>query len=100
MDRLKGKVALISGGSGGIGAATAQVFCFEGAKVLLIDCDPAALETKARAIRQISASFEVETCGADVAAEVDAQKAIASAINRFGAVDVVVNKRRFEFPGL
>jgi len=99
MDRLKGNVAVISGGGGGIGAATARVFCAEGAKVLLIDCDPAALETKARAIRQISTSFEVETCGADVAAEHDAQAAITSAINRFGAVDVVVNNAAIRIPG-
>jgi len=99
MDRLKGKVAVISGGGGGIGAATARVFCAEGAKVLLIDCDPAALETKALAIRQISASFQVETCSADVAAEVDAQAAITSTIDRFGTVDVLVNNAAIRIPG-
>ena len=57
MGRLIGKVAIISGAGGGIGAATARLFCTEQAKVLLVDADAAALEAKARALRDISATF-------------------------------------------
>jgi 2-hydroxycyclohexanecarboxyl-CoA dehydrogenase len=99
MERLIGKVAVISGGGGGIGAATARVFCAEGAKVLLIDHDSAALEDKAGALRRLSAAFQVETCVADIAAETEAGAAIAKAIERFGAVDVLVNNAAIRIPG-
>jgi len=42
--RLAGKAALITGGGAGIGAATASVFCAEGASVTLVDADAGALE--------------------------------------------------------
>jgi meso-butanediol dehydrogenase/(S,S)-butanediol dehydrogenase/diacetyl reductase len=99
MDRLIGKVALISGGGGGIGAATARLFCAEGAKVVLVDQDPAALEAKAGALRSVSASFELDTYVADIADEIQASAAIAKAIERFGAVDVLVNNAAIRIPG-
>jgi meso-butanediol dehydrogenase/(S,S)-butanediol dehydrogenase/diacetyl reductase len=99
MDRLIGKVALISGGGGGIGAATARLFCAEGANVVLVDQDPAALETKAGALRSLSASFELDIYVADIADEAQATAAIAKAIDRFGAVDVLVNNAAIRTPG-
>ncbi|MDB5883616.1 MAG: short-chain dehydrogenase, partial [Ramlibacter sp.] len=50
--RLAGKVALITGGGGGIGAATAALFCAEGASVMLVDMDGEALERTAKSIRE------------------------------------------------
>jgi 2-hydroxycyclohexanecarboxyl-CoA dehydrogenase len=100
MDRLKGKVAVISGGGGGIGAATARLFCAEGASVLLVDCDPAALDHKVSALRELSISATVESYRADVGSEQEAQAAIARAIDRFGAVDVLVNNAAIRIPGV
>jgi meso-butanediol dehydrogenase/(S,S)-butanediol dehydrogenase/diacetyl reductase len=100
MDRLIGKVAVISGGGGGIGAATARLFCAEGAKVLLVDQDSEALEAKTLALRRLSLAFEVEACVADVASDVEAGAAIAKAIERLGAVDVLVNNAAIRIPGV
>jgi 2-hydroxycyclohexanecarboxyl-CoA dehydrogenase len=91
MGRLAGKVAVISGAGGGIGAATAQVFCREGAKVLLVDSDPAALDAKSQALRITSPNFKFASCIADVARDDDAQGAIRAATDHFGAIDVLVN---------
>ena len=84
--RLKGKVALITGGGAGIGAATAEVFCREGARVLLFDRDPRALgKTK----KKLGAKAHV-VCG-DVADPSVARAAVAQAIKQFGRLDILVN---------
>ena len=51
MDRLKGKVAVITGGNSGVGAATAKLFAKEGAAVVITARREAALEKAAEEIR-------------------------------------------------
>ena len=51
MDRLKDRVALVTGGGAGIGAAIGRIFCSEGAAVVLVDQDGEALEAIVRAIK-------------------------------------------------
>ena len=82
--RLKGKVALITGGGAGIGAATAEVFCREGAKVLLCDCDSRALEKTAKKLK-------AQAISGDVADPSVAGAAVAQAIKHFGRLDILVN---------
>jgi len=99
MGRLMHKVAVISGGGGGIGAATARLFCAEQAKVLLIDSDAEALSQKLDAVRRASPHFECEGHVADVASEEDSKSAIDHTVERFGAVDVLINNAAIRRPG-
>ncbi len=84
--RLKGKVALITGGGAGIGAATAALFCKEGARVLLVDRDPAGLKKCSRMLKS-RATILV----GDVADPGLATVAVKQAINDFGRLDILVN---------
>src|SRR5262249_43115654 len=84
--RLKGKVALITGGGAGIGAATAEIFCREGARVLPLDIDPQSLQ---RAKRKLKARAEILV--GDVADPLAANAAVAKALKQFGRLDILVN---------
>lgn len=87
--RLEGKRAIITGGGAGIGAATARVFCKDGAAVVLVDQDGKALESTANALRE--AGHRVAALQGDVADAKVAQAAVALALREFGGVDVLVN---------
>jgi NAD(P)-dependent dehydrogenase (short-subunit alcohol dehydrogenase family) len=87
--RLAGKVALISGGARGMGAAEARLFAREGARVVLGD----VLEAEARAVvAEIAAKGgEALFVPLDVTREADWQRAVAAALERFGSLGVLVN---------
>ncbi len=91
MNRLQGKVALITGGGAGIGAATGRIFCTEGAAVVLVDRDASALEETARAIRGQVTGAKVVHYAADVASAEEALRAVAHGVAEFGRLDVLVN---------
>ena len=80
MKRLEGKVALITGGAQGIGAATARIFHEQGARVMIVD-------TKAPQTRDP----RFEAFVADVADEAGAFEAVERALKAFGRLDVLVN---------
>ncbi len=84
--RLDGKVAIITGGSGGIGAATAQRFVREGAHVLLVDRDEAALRDVAS---RLASPSRVAFRKADVSTPEDTDAYVSEAVSRFGGVDVL-----------
>jgi NAD(P)-dependent dehydrogenase (short-subunit alcohol dehydrogenase family) len=87
--RLAGKVALISGGARGMGAAEARMFAREGARVVVGDL----LDTEGRAVEADIAAKGGQAAFAhlDVTSESDWQKAVALAESRFGALHVLVN---------
>jgi cyclopentanol dehydrogenase len=91
MDRLKGKVALISGGARGQGAAEARLFVSEGAKVVIGDvlddqCRKAADEINAK----VSAK-SVVPLHLDVTRAADWRAAVESCQREFGGLDILVN---------
>ena len=83
---MRGKVALITGGARGIGAATADRLIERGARVVLVDADADALNELVERLGAGRASALV----ADVTELADMEAAVAHAVSRFGAVDVVV----------
>jgi NAD(P)-dependent dehydrogenase (short-subunit alcohol dehydrogenase family) len=85
MDRLRGKVALISGGGGSIGAATARCFAAEGAKVVVIDLDEDGLVAVTDEIGPELCAY-VET---DVTDSEQVRDAVRITVERFGGLDVV-----------
>jgi len=91
---LSGKRALITGGSKGIGRATAEVLAAEGMDVLLIARDPAALATAAAGIRA-RWQVQVDVLAADLSDEAEVQRVVAAA----GVVDVLVNNAGAIPPG-
>ena len=94
--RLAGKVALITGGGAGIGAATARIFVAEGAAVLLVDADRAALQRTAAAL--CDHATRVRCFEADVADAARADGAVRAAIDAFGRLDILVNNAAMRVP--
>lgn len=84
MVRLDGKVAVITGGAGGIGRAAARLFVAEGAKVVLVDLDEAALRDAADGLPGESVAYVV----ADTTQPIDVQRFVRAAVERFGGIDV------------
>jgi NAD(P)-dependent dehydrogenase (short-subunit alcohol dehydrogenase family) len=82
---LQGKVALVTGGSGGIGSATVKKFLAAGAKVLLVDRLQKDVD---EAVRKLD-SPQVRGFAADVSNGAQVQSAMQAAVEAFGGLDVV-----------
>lgn len=84
MARLNGKVALITGATGGIGLATAKRFRLEGAKLILADLDAAQLDAAAAEL----GADDVLPVATDVTDAAAMAAAVAAGLERFGQLDV------------
>ncbi|TGO66820.1 hypothetical protein BOTNAR_0053g00130 [Botryotinia narcissicola] len=85
---LKGKVAIITGGSQGMGKATASVFLRAGAQVVIADVK----ELEGRATeKELSQFGEIIFVRCDIAKSADVQNLIAATVEKFGKLDVAVN---------
>jgi 2-hydroxycyclohexanecarboxyl-CoA dehydrogenase len=89
--RLQGKAALITGGGGGIGAATAALFCAEGAQVMLVDFSAEGLAQTIDTIKSKVPGAQLGHLAADVADPQAALAAVRQALAAFGRLDVLVN---------
>jgi NAD(P)-dependent dehydrogenase (short-subunit alcohol dehydrogenase family) len=89
--RLADKTAIITGGAGGIGAATGLLFCQEGARVALVDSASDAMDAALADIRAQVPGARVEGIVTDVADEQAAADAVAAARKTLGPIDVLVN---------
>jgi NAD(P)-dependent dehydrogenase (short-subunit alcohol dehydrogenase family) len=88
-NRLKDKVAIVTGGSHGIGRATAVLFAEEGAKVVIADpSEEAGKECVARITNDGGQAIFVRT---DISSEDDCRNCCDEAVRTFGRLDIVVN---------
>ncbi|MCG7345844.1 glucose 1-dehydrogenase [Sporosarcina sp. ACRSL] len=89
MGKLQDKVAVITGGASGIGAATAELFVKEGAKVVLVDLN----EEKGKAFEAELKAKNADALfvKANITSEEEVQNIFKEAVNAFGKVDVVFN---------
>lgn len=85
MGKLDGKVAIVTGAAGGIGAAAAALFAREGAKVMMVDRDEARLAEAARAIGGDAVSY----VAADVSDAAQTRRYVEATVERFGGIDVL-----------
>jgi NAD(P)-dependent dehydrogenase (short-subunit alcohol dehydrogenase family) len=89
MDRVKGKVAVVTGSGGGMGRAEALLLAREGAKVVVTDIDESAAGTVAA---EINAQGGNSICSKhDVASETDWSRVFSKTIDAFGRLDILVN---------
>lgn len=88
-NRFSGKVALITGGSRGIGKAIASLFAEEGAKVAIIDVNEEALSQSAKEFKE--KGYTVYSKVADVVNAEEVELAVKEINDAFGSVDILVN---------
>lgn len=88
---LAGRVALVTGGAGGIGSATAERYLREGACVLLADIDDAALTETATNLSARYSSDVVRTVNMNVTNEAAVMDAYAEIAAEYGGVDILVS---------
>lgn len=85
MNRLQDKIAIVTGATGGIGLEAVKLFVAEGARVVLVDLDEAALDAAVNTVGAEHAS----ACVADVSDPAQARAYVSAAVERYGRLDVL-----------
>ena len=89
MNRLENKVAIITGGNSGVGAATALKFASEGAKVIITARREAQLLEVAEQVR--AAGGDVLPIVSDISSADDAKRVVALTLEKYGKIDILIN---------
>ena len=89
VDRLRGKIALVTGGAGGCGRAASELFAAEGAKVGIVDLPSSAGEQLAWDM--VATGHDVVFAPADVSDAEQVKRAVATVEDRFGGINVLLN---------
>jgi 3-oxoacyl-[acyl-carrier protein] reductase len=89
--RLKDKVAIITGGSRGIGFATADKFLQEGATVIITASSPASVEKAVSKLQEKHPNSTVAGISPDLSSLESVREAFREATGKYGCVDILVN---------
>lgn len=89
MQQLAGKIAVVTGGSRGIGLAIARHLAIDGCHVTVAGRDPQALKRAVAQFQSEGLALDSQTC--DVASETEVEKLFSSVQRRFGKLDFLVN---------
>jgi NAD(P)-dependent dehydrogenase (short-subunit alcohol dehydrogenase family) len=85
-----GQTAIITGGAGGIGTATAARLAQRGCKICLTDLSQAAVDAALCALQQTVPDVEAMACAADVGDVDDASRVVHAVVSRWGRVDALI----------
>src|ERR1043165_8513030 len=94
--RMKGLVAIVTGGGSGFGEAISHAYVDEGAKVMVADLDAGKAAQVAAALRE--GGGEADSFRVDVAKSPDMQALVQATVARFGRIDVMVNNAGMSHP--
>ncbi len=87
--RLKDKVAIVTGGAGGIGRETCKLFALEGARILIAEVE---LDVAEKVAEELAAKgYEAKAAKVDVRDFNDAKQLIKTAIKIFGHIGILAN---------
>ena len=95
MDRLKGKVAVITGGNSGVGEATAKLFAKEGAVVVITARREAALTKVAEEIK--AAGGEAFAVSTDISKPEDPERLMELVLKKYGKIDILINNAGMQY---
>ena len=97
MRRFENKSILVTGGSSGIGKATAERFAREGGRVLIFADRAEELRQTAEGFARAAQGLEVIACHGDVSIAADVDRAVQQALQAFGTIDVLVSNAGFAY---